>query len=164
MAIGHRCFVACAAAALLTSCSKTSLPPEGEAGAPFFREKSQEFGNHLLSGRYKEAYNLLTFRTRKQMTIADFEALWGENTREFYSAGPPRMVCADIETTSKRELIEAGRIPEGVPENDVRAAALATFVIEGSCASQERCFEMWLLWVDESGEPRIAAMDTYWCD
>lgn len=162
---------------LLTGCvgeeRSTTIPPSSQGPGAGDSEASREarymalarkFGETVLAGDLDASYAMLSSHYQARFTREQYRELWGKAWAEYGEFGPPKCVDSDINMVDPDMIREEGIIPEGVPPQSAEATAYAVFVVEGECDNSVRCWEAWLLYVNQDGQDRIADIDFMWCD
>ncbi len=154
---------------------RTTTVPPGEETIEFgsreeasreekYMALAKKFGETVLAGNLDESYAMLSSHMQARYTKEQYRELWGKAWQEYGEFGPPKCVDSDINMVDPRMIREEDVIPEGVPAKSVEATAFATFVVEGDCEDNVRCWDAWLLYVNENGADKVADIDFMWCD
>ncbi|MFO1019872.1 MAG: hypothetical protein U0903_04150 [Planctomycetales bacterium] len=138
---------------------------QAAAAAPY-HQLAKKFGDALMQEKYSEAYALMSDAYRKHTTLEKFTELH-KNARKEY--GKPLQVETGVGTLDKDSLKdeEYGKLDE-IPANIRRAWMHAQLALEvsgkGEDAEVDRCYDCWMLLIDQNGKLVVGRFEYHWCD
>ena len=144
------------------ACSDSGSIPEKSSEASYTKIASQ-FGEALMNQDYSAAYALSSSHLKNRMSFADFEADCKAARSEY---GPVVKVEAEVNSTDPKTFADDEEIvPSDIPPDAVRAWTITTFALEVDAQGNiDRCYDYWLVLVQEEGQTRVGHFYHDWCD
>lgn len=128
-----------------------------------YEKVASQFGEALMNQDYSAAYALSSSHLKNRMSYADFEADCKAARSEF---GPVLRVESEVNSTDPKTFADDDEIvPSDIPADAVRAWVITTLALEmDDRGDVERCYDYWLVLVEEEGQTRVGHYYHDWCD
>jgi hypothetical protein len=135
----------------------SSLTSQGE-----YKKIATEFGEALQAGNYAAAWAMTSNRIRNRMSYE----LFGQDFRDARNEyGEILRIEVFDNELDEETLNDEDIIPNDIPKESVRAWMTIELALELDQQGEvERCYDYWLILVEEEGQIKIADYYHEWCD